>query len=67
METEKNHMPNCQKFLELCNLVFLRLWSLLKQNLCLKREKWYPAKICLNMCFRHLVHALMGLHIANPS
>ena len=32
MEMGKNHMPSCQNFWELCNLVFSGLWSLLKQN-----------------------------------
>jgi len=66
METEKNHMPNCQKFWELCNLVFPGLWSLLKQNPCMREEKLYRAKECLSVSFSHLVHALMALHIANP-
>ena len=61
METRKNQMPSYQKFSELYNLVFPGMWSLLKQNLCLKREKWYMTKKCLNMSFGHQVHALIGL------
>jgi len=51
METGKNHMPNCQNFWELCNLLFPGLWSLLKQNLCMMEEKLYRAKECLNVSF----------------
>jgi len=62
----KNHMPNCQNFWELRNLLFPRLWSLLKQDLCMTEEKLYRAKECLSVSFGHLVHALKALHIANP-
>jgi len=62
METRKNHMPNCQKFYEFRNLVFLGLWSLLKQNPSMRKEKLYRAKECLNVSFGYLV--LMALHIA---
>ncbi|KAH1232323.1 hypothetical protein GmHk_09G025002 [Glycine max] len=44
-------MPNCQNFWELCNLVFPGLWSLLKQNPCMREEKLYRTKECLNVSF----------------
>ena len=52
IETGKNHMPSCQTFWELYNLVFPGLWWS-----CLKREEGYLAKKrSLNMCFGHLVY-----------
>ena len=58
-------MPSCQNLWELCNLVFPGLWSLLKQNLCLRGEK-LPGKRMLKRVFWSFGSCINGFAYCKP-